>query len=70
MKLLEGELLWCLGWAIYFRSTIGVALFPLWWIALLFHIAKEEESLERELGKSFLQYKQQVKGRIFPGLPI
>ncbi len=65
-----GELLWCLGLAIYFRSTFGVALVPVWWIALLFHIAKEEECLERELGEPFIQYKQKVKGRMIPGLPI
>lgn len=65
-----GELLWCLGLAIYFQSTIGVALVPFWWVALLFHIAKEEAILERELGELYLRYKQQVKGRIIPGLPI
>jgi protein-S-isoprenylcysteine O-methyltransferase Ste14 len=65
-----GELLWCLGIAIYFRSTIGVALLPVWWIAFLFHVAKEEESMERMLGEKFLEYKKMVKGRIFPGLPI
>jgi protein-S-isoprenylcysteine O-methyltransferase Ste14 len=65
-----GELLWSLGLAIYFRSVIGVVLIPVWWIALLFHIAKEEESLERELGEVFHQYRKKVKGRIIPGLPI
>jgi protein-S-isoprenylcysteine O-methyltransferase Ste14 len=65
-----GEILWCLGLAIYFRSIIGVALVPIWWLALLFHIAKEEESLERELGETYLNYKKIVKGRIIPGLPI
>ncbi len=65
-----GELLWCLGLAIYFQSTIGVALVPIWWIAFLFHIAKEEECLERELGEPFTLYKEKVRGRIIPGLPI
>ncbi len=65
-----GELLWCLGLAIYFRSTIGVALVPIWWAALLLHIAKEEAFMERQLGEVFRRYKQQVKGRIVPGLPI
>jgi len=65
-----GELLWCLGWAIMFRSTMGVALFPIWWIGLLFHIAIEEESLELEFGTAYLQYKQKTKGRIIPGIPI
>ena len=65
-----GEILWCLGLAIYFQSVIGVALVPIWWLALLFHIVKEEESLERELGEAFRNYKKQVKGRIIPGLPF
>lgn len=65
-----GELLWCLGWAIMFRSIIGIALVPLWWAGLLFHIMIEEESLERALGQTYLEYKKKVKGRILPGLPI
>jgi protein-S-isoprenylcysteine O-methyltransferase Ste14 len=65
-----GELLMSFGLAIYFRSTIGVALGPVWWLALLIHIAKEEEQLERELGDVYFQYKKQVKGRILPSLPI
>ncbi len=65
-----GELLWCLGLAVYFQSIVGIALVPIWWLAFLFHIAKEEESLERELGKDFINYKKLVKGRIIPGLPI
>ena len=65
-----GELLWCLGLAICFQSVIGVALVPFWWLAFLFHIAKEEDCLERELGETFLNYKKLVRGRIIPGLPI
>ncbi len=65
-----GELLWCLGLAVYFQSVVGVVLLPIWWLSFLFHIAKEEESLERELGSAFLNYKKMVKGRIIPGLPI
>ena len=52
------------------RSVIGVGLLPLWWIGLLFLIAIEEESLERELGQVYLEYKQRVRGRIVPGLPV
>ena len=65
-----GEVLWCLGWAIMFRSLIGVALVPLWWAGLLFHTIIEEESLELALGRPYLAYKQQVRGRIIPGLPV
>lgn len=64
------EVLWCLGWAIIHCSLIGVALVPLWWLGLLFLIFIEEESLERALGQTYLAYKQQVRGRIIPGLPF
>jgi protein-S-isoprenylcysteine O-methyltransferase Ste14 len=65
-----GEVLWCLGWAIIHRSVIGICLVPLWWLGLLFHIFIEEESLERELGQNYLEYKKRIRGRIIPGLPI
>lgn len=65
-----GEVLWSLGWAILFRSTIGVCLVPLWWAGLLFLIIIEEENLERALGQSYVEYKQRVRGRILPGLPL
>lgn len=65
-----GELLWGLGWAIMFCSTIGVSLLPLWWAGLLFLVLVEEASLERELGLPYLKYKERVRGRIIPGLPI
>ncbi|MHA2226263.1 MAG: methyltransferase family protein [Candidatus Hodarchaeales archaeon] len=65
-----GELLWCLGWAILFRSIVGVLLVPLWWMGLLFHILVEEESLEHTLGQTYLDYKKKVRGRIIPRLPV
>ena len=65
-----GEVLWSLGWAIMFRSIIGLALVPLWWAALLLHTLVEEDALERALGEKYLDYKSKVKGRIIPGLPI
>ncbi len=65
-----GEILWCLGWAVLFRSGIGVLLVPLWWIGLLFHTLSEEEHLERILGQPYLDYKKQVRGRIIPKLPL
>ena len=64
------EVLWCLGWAVMFRSVVGVALVPLWWAGLLCLILIEEGSLERALGQPYLEYKQRVKGRIIPGLPF
>lgn len=65
-----GEVMWCLGWATMFRSVIGVALVPLWWVGLLILVLIEEESLERALGQPYLRYKARVRGRIIPGLPV
>jgi len=64
------DILFSLGFALMFRSVIGVALIPIWWIAFLAIVLVEETSLERALGQRYLDYKQQVKGRIIPGLPI
>lgn len=64
------DVLFSLGFAILFRSTIGVALVPIWWAAFLAIVLVEEASLERALGQRYLDYKKQVKGRIIPGLPI
>lgn len=64
------DLLFSLGFAIMFRSVVGIALLPIWWAAFLSLVLVEEASLERALGQLYLDYKQQVKGRIIPGLPI
>jgi len=64
------DILFSLGFAIMFRSIIGVALIPVWWAGFLFVVLAEEESLVRTLGQPYLDYKQRVKGRIVPGLPI
>lgn len=64
------DILFSLGFAVMFRSTIGIALVPVWWFAFLSLVLVEETSLERALGQVYLDYKQRVKGRIIPGLPI
>ncbi|MFB0515943.1 MAG: isoprenylcysteine carboxylmethyltransferase family protein [Candidatus Neomarinimicrobiota bacterium] len=64
------DILFALGFAMMFRSIIGIALVPLWWAGFLFLVLIEEESLARALGQPYLEYKQRVKGRILPGLPI
>jgi protein-S-isoprenylcysteine O-methyltransferase Ste14 len=64
------DVLFSLGFAIMFRSVIGVALTPARWAGFLFIVLTEEESLARTLGQPYLDYKQRVKGRIIPGLPI
>lgn len=65
-----GEILWCLGWAVMFRSEVGIALVPVWWAALWLLTSIEEESLERKLGPSYQAYKLRIRGRIIPGLPL
>ncbi len=65
-----GEILWSLGWAVMWHSIIGIALVPLWWAGMLLHTMLEEEDLERRVGKPYLEYKERVQGRIFPGLPV
>jgi len=64
------DILFSLGFAIMFRSVVGIALIPIWWASFLCLVLAEEKSLERALGQPYLDYKQQVKGRIIPGLPI
>jgi protein-S-isoprenylcysteine O-methyltransferase Ste14 len=64
------DVLWCLGLAVMFRSEIGIALVPVWWAALWLLTMIEEESLERTLGPPYIEYKQRVRGRIIPGLPL
>ena len=64
------DILFTLGFAVMFRSIIGIVLVPVWWAAYLAIVLVEETSLERALGQRYLDYKQQVKGRIIPGLPI
>jgi len=65
-----GDILFSLGFATLFRSIVGLALIPIWWVAFLALVLVEETSLERTLGQSYMDYKQRVKGRIIPGLPI
>ncbi len=64
------DILFSLGFAIMFRSLVGIALVPIWWAAFIAIALVEEASLERALGQPYLDYKQRVKGRIIPGLPI
>ena len=65
-----GELLFSFAFAIFFRSTIGILITPIWWVALQLHIINEEENLEKEFGPFYLEYKKKVKGRIIPIPPF
>ncbi len=64
------DLVFSLGIAVCFGSFVGVALIPVWWIAFLFIVQMEETSMERELGQKYRDYKNRVRGRIIPGLPV
>jgi len=64
------EVLWCLGWAVMFRSEIGIVLTPVWWAGLWLLAIVEEESLERKLGQIYVDYRRRIHGRILPGLPL
>ena len=65
-----GNVLLGLGWALVFRSTIGVALTIVWWLAFVLHAMIEEAALERTYGTAYLDYKARVRGRLLPGLPL
>jgi protein-S-isoprenylcysteine O-methyltransferase Ste14 len=64
------EQLWFIGYCIIFQSVIGLCTVPLWWLAFWVHILAEEKMLEDTLGSRYLEYKEKVKGRMLPGLPI
>ncbi len=65
-----GSLLLGLGWSVWFRSSLGVALTPVWWLASVMHARIEEASLERSYGEAYRAYKARVRGRLIPGLPV
>jgi protein-S-isoprenylcysteine O-methyltransferase Ste14 len=65
-----GNVLLGLGWALVFQSTIGVALTVVWWIAFVLHAMIEEASLERTYGAAYARYKERVRGRLLPGVPL
>ncbi len=64
------DILFALGFAIMFRSIVGIVLVPIWCISFVFIILVEEASLARAIGKPYLDYKRRVKARLVPGLPF
>lgn len=64
------EVFWFLGWSILFRSSWGLGLTLVFWLALLVHALSEEAALERELGDEYRRYASRVRGRFLPGLPV
>lgn len=65
-----GEILFSLAFSLFFRSIIGLAFIPIWWVSLQLHILNEEEGLENEFGPFYLEYKKRVKGGIIPIPPF
>lgn len=61
-----GNILLGLGWAVAFRSTIGVVLTAVWWLCFWLHALVEEASLERAYGADYQAYKARVPGRLLP----
>ena len=56
------------GWAIAFRSTIGVLLTALLLIPLVARIRSEEAMLQSQFGAEYDAYRVRTAWRLFPGL--
>lgn len=56
------------GWAIAFRSTIGVLLTALLIIPLVARIRSEEAMLQSQFGGEYDAYRARTAWRLFPGL--
>ncbi|MCP3920808.1 MAG: isoprenylcysteine carboxylmethyltransferase family protein, partial [bacterium] len=64
------EILWPIGWSLLCGSYFGLALTPIWWLCLQFHVLIEEERLAGELGGEYIEYMQRVRSRIVPGFRV
>jgi protein-S-isoprenylcysteine O-methyltransferase Ste14 len=64
------EQVWFTGLCILFGSIIGLCTVPLWWLVFWIHTLAEEKMLEDTLGDKYREYKNKVKGRMLPGLPL
>jgi NTE family protein len=61
------DILLSLGLALVFGSIYGLLLIPVWWAGLRFHLAIEERSVDRALGKPYLAYQAENLRIPFPG---
>ncbi|MBY0273835.1 isoprenylcysteine carboxylmethyltransferase family protein [Candidatus Binatia bacterium] len=64
------NVLWGLGWAVLFGSTIGVLLTPVWAAVFWLHALIEEEALQRAYGNAYRDYMARVPCRLIPGVPF
>ena len=63
-----GDILWNLGWCIYWKSLVGIALTPVWIFLRLTLAVLEEEKLIEKYKETYLNYTRKVKFRIIPFL--
>ena len=64
------DIFWPLGWSLIFGSVIGILLTPIWLLIIWILTHVEEESLVREYGDAYRQFKSNVPRLLprFPGL--
>jgi protein-S-isoprenylcysteine O-methyltransferase Ste14 len=63
-----GALLAMAGWALIFRSTIGLLLTAAMCVPIIARIRAEEEFLVREFGDQYRAYQQHTRWRLLPFL--
>jgi protein-S-isoprenylcysteine O-methyltransferase Ste14 len=61
-----GALLVMTGWALVFRSAIGLLLTAAMCVPIIALIRAEEEFLVREFGEQYRSYQQRTRWRLFP----
>ena len=60
-----GALLAMSGWALVFRSVIGLVLTAAMCVPIIARIRAEEEFLVREFGEQYRSYQQRIRWRLF-----
>ena len=61
-----GALLAMAGWALVFRSSIGLLLTLAMFVPIIARIRAEEDFLVREFGEQYRAYQQRTQWRLFP----
>ena len=61
-----GALLVMTGWALVFRSVVGLLLTAAMCVPIIALIRAEEEFLVREFGEQYRSYQQRTRWRLFP----
>jgi protein-S-isoprenylcysteine O-methyltransferase Ste14 len=63
------DIFWPLGLSLIFGSVIGIALTPVWLLAVWVLTQVEEEALVREYGDAYRDFQARVP-RLFPRLHV